>query len=450
MELTKLSPQSAGFQAPGLEHRKIEDRVTRLRAVLRAICTANRFIAGEENQDKLIEGVCTRIIETRGCNNAWIALLDETGVLVTSAEAGLGEDFLPLIEQLKRGELNGCMQMAMRQSDVVVIKNPLSTCADCPLSTLYNDSGAITVRLEHDGRIYGLLSVSISRDCITDVEEQALIREIAAFLASALYSIEVREDRKREESQLKYEQRMKAISTLAGSMAHNFNNILMGIMGNATLMLLEADPTNPNYKRLKNIEKSVRRGTRLTNQLLGYVKGEHSEFRPIDVNQLVKETIDAFSVSRKGLRIHQDLAKDLWKIKGDQVQIEHVLLNLCVNAADAMPGGGNLILKTRNVSDRDMRGKPYKVEPGRYVFLAVTDTGTGIDKETMDRVFDPFFTTKGMSKSTGFGLASAYVIVKSHGGYIDVDSKTGHGTTFEVYLPAIERKIKKRINSIIN
>jgi len=249
------------------------------------------------------------------------------------------------------------------------------------------------------------------------------------------------------ENQLAQAQRMEALGTLAGGIAHNFNNLLMGIQGNASLMLLETNPVHPNYQRLKTIEKSVQSGARLTRQLLGYAREGRYEIKPISLNLLVKETSDTFSMAKKEIRVHQELAQDLFGIKADQGQIEQALLNLYVNAADAMPGGGDLFLKTINITHKNMKKKPYKAKPGNYVLLTIRDTGTGMDKETMNRIFDPFFTTKGLAKGTGLGLASTYGIIKGHGGYIDVDSEKGQGTTFSIYLPASEKRIEKTIKS---
>ncbi len=243
-------------------------------------------------------------------------------------------------------------------------------------------------------------------------------------------------DQKRLEAQLQQAQKMEALGTLAGGIAHNFNNLLMGVQANASLILLDIDPSDPNYDRLMNIEKLVQNGSKLTQQLLGYAREGKYEIRPMSLNQLVKETSETFGLTKREIRIHWDLAKDLFAIEADQGQIEQILWNLYVNAADAMLEGGELYLKTRNVTHEDMTEKPSKVRPGDYVLLTVTDTGIGMDKRTANRIFDPFFTTKGLSRGTGLGLASVYGIIKNHGGAITVTSRKGKGSTFNIYLPA--------------
>jgi len=248
------------------------------------------------------------------------------------------------------------------------------------------------------------------------------------------------EEKEKLQAQLSQAQKVEAIGTLAGGIAHNFNNLLMGVMGNTSLLLLETDPSHPNYERLKNIEKSAQNGSKLTRQLLGYAREGRYEIRPTSLNQLVKETSATFAMTKKEIRVHQELAEDLFGINADQGQIEQALLNLYVNALDAMPGGGDLFLETMNVTHKDMRGKLYKAKYGNYVLLTVRDTGIGMDKKTQERIFDPFFTTKGIGRGTGLGLASVYGIIKAHGGYIDVESKKWHGTTFSIYLPASSEK----------
>jgi len=248
---------------------------------------------------------------------------------------------------------------------------------------------------------------------------------------------------KKMEAQFQQALKMEAIGTLAGGLAHNINNLLMAILGNASVMLLDVDLKHPHYRNLKSIEKQVQNGSKLTRQLLGYAREGRYEIKPINLNRLVKETADTFGTTRKDIIVHQDFAENLYGIEVDQGQIEQVLLNLYVNAADAMPGGGDLFFKTMNATNKDMRGKPYVPKSGNYVLLTVRDTGLGMDKKTMDRIFDPFFTTKGLAQGTGLGLASAYGIVKGHGGYIDVFSGKGKGTTFEIYLPATNKEMEE-------
>lgn len=250
-------------------------------------------------------------------------------------------------------------------------------------------------------------------------------------------------ERKLLERQLLQALKMESIGTLAGGVAHDFNNLLMGILGNASLILMNTDPADPNCNRLKSIEKQVESGSKLTSQLLGYARKGKYELKHINLNQLVKDTSELFSRTRKDISIYLELSPDLFVAEADKGQIEQVLWNLYVNAADAMPGGGDFILKTFNTDHKNMKGRLYVPKAGRYVVLAVTDTGVGMDKKIQQRIFDPFFTTKDMGRGTGLGLASAYGIVKGHDGYIDVESRKGEGATFSIYLPASEKKIEK-------
>ena len=258
---------------------------------------------------------------------------------------------------------------------------------------------------------------------------------------------QMEEEKRKLQIQLQQVHRMEAIGTLAGGIAHDFNNLLMGIQGNVSLMLLDMNSMHPYYARLKNIEKQIQSGARLTSQLLGYARKGRYEVKIIDLNQLVEEASETFGRTRKEITIHREFAEDLPAIEADLGQIDQVLLNMFVNAADAMPGGGDLILKTMNTTHKDMKGKLHHSKPGKYVLLTITDTGMGMDKRIIERIFDPFFTTKEMGRGTGLGLASAYGIIKGHGGYIHVDSEIGHGTTFSIYLPASGKKLQEVVKT---
>ncbi len=247
-------------------------------------------------------------------------------------------------------------------------------------------------------------------------------------------------DRKRLEGKLQHAHKMELIGTLVGVVAHNFNNVLMGIQGNTALMLLKTEADHPNREKLLNIEKMILSGSMLTRQLLEYTRKGRYEVEPISMNDLVSETAETFAMTRKDIRVHKELDEGLLKTRANRGQIEQVLFNLYTNSAEAMSKGGDLFLRTRNITREDMTGKLYKAKYPRYVLLTVTDTGSGMDKETAARVFEPFFSTKSGTTGSGVGLAMCLGIVKAHDGYIDVYSKEGSGTTFEIYLPAAKKE----------
>jgi PAS domain S-box-containing protein len=250
------------------------------------------------------------------------------------------------------------------------------------------------------------------------------------------------EERRKLEVQFQQAQRFEALGTLAGGIAHDFNNLLMNIQGNTSLMLFEIESTHPFFEPLKKIEQQVKSGAQLTRQMLGYARKGKFNVRPVDLNQIVDESADTFARTRKEITIQREFEDDLFPIEADRGQIEQVLLNLYVNAADAMPGGGTLFLKTKNETHLNIKSNHYSPKPGNYVQLTITDSGTGMDNQILERIFDPFFTTKEMGRGTGLGLASVYGIIKSHDGYIDVESEKGHGTTFTIFLPASGKDVK--------
>ncbi|MGA2330164.1 MAG: PAS domain S-box protein [Syntrophales bacterium] len=250
-------------------------------------------------------------------------------------------------------------------------------------------------------------------------------------------------EQKQLESQLLHAQKMEAVGTLAGGIAHDFNNLLTGIQGYASLMFLDMNITHPLYDKLKGIEDQVRSGAELTKQLLGFARGGKYEVSVTDMNEIINKTSSMFGRTKKEITIHRQYKDNIWAVEVDRGQIEQVLLNIYVNAWQAMPGGGDLYLETANVFLDEESARPYGVKPGRYVRVAVTDTGIGMDEQTRERIFEPFFTTKEMGRGTGLGLASVYGIVKGHNGIIDVYSEKGHGATFTIYLPASEKELVK-------
>ena len=251
------------------------------------------------------------------------------------------------------------------------------------------------------------------------------------------------QERKNLESQLIQAQKLEAIGTLAGGIAHDFNNLLMGIQGYCSLMLLEISSDHPHYVKLRSIEEQVKSGAELTRQLLGFARSGKYESRPVNLNEIIDKTADMFGRTKKDIIIRKKLGDDLWTIEADRGQIEQVLLNLYVNAWQAMPSGGDLYLETKNIILNNRQVIPYGLNPGGFVQLSVTDTGIGMDQQTIGRIFDPFFTTKEKGRGSGLGLASVYGILRNHGGFIEVFSEKDKGATFNIYIPGSGKSVEK-------
>jgi two-component system, cell cycle sensor histidine kinase and response regulator CckA len=248
-----------------------------------------------------------------------------------------------------------------------------------------------------------------------------------------------RSDQKKLEAQLVKSERIQAIGTLAGGIAHDFNNLLMAIQGHTSLILHSLSPFDPAYGKLKGIEELIGSASDLTRKLLGFASGATYETRPSDLNAIIKKTSDMFGRTRKEITVKPCYEESLCAVDADGGQIEQMLLNLYMNAWQAMPGGGALSVTTETVTLDNKFVLPYSLKPGRYAKISVTDTGEGMDEKTKERIFEPFFTTRKAGRGTGLGLASVYTVVKGHGGIITVDSEKGRGTAFHIYLPASKR-----------
>ncbi|HVB87613.1 MAG TPA: ATP-binding protein, partial [Candidatus Dormibacteraeota bacterium] len=239
------------------------------------------------------------------------------------------------------------------------------------------------------------------------------------------------------EKQLIQAQKFEAIGQLAGGIAHDFNNMIGAIIGWADLGSEETDPASRIHRHFEKVRQQADRAAALTKQLLAFARRQILEPRTIDLNHVIVETLSLLeNVIGSNIEIKATLASDLAVVRADPVQIEQVLMNLCINARDAMPNGGSLVVETSNISlDQDFCSRQPQAHPGGYAMLSVADTGTGMDSATLDRIFEPFFTTKELGKGTGLGLATVYGIVTQHGGFMQVHSAYGAGSTFRAYFP---------------
>ncbi len=286
-----------------------------------------------------------------------------------------------------------------------------------------------------DGKVIDIILSS------TPLEPDDLAKGVTFTALDITERKQAEEEKRILKERLQHAEKIEAIGTLAGGVAHDFNNLLMGIQGNASLALKDIDPTHPTYENLKRIEEQVQSGATLTKQLLGFARGGKYEVKPTDMNEILEKISSMFGRTKKEISIQRKHGKDLWSVEVDRGQMEQVFLNLYVNAWQAMPGGGEIYLETQNVLLDEAIALSLFAKPGKYVKIAVTDTGTGMDEKTKARIFEPFFTTKGMGRGSGLGLATVYGIIKGHHGMINVYSEPGHGTTFTVYLPASEKEV---------
>ncbi len=244
---------------------------------------------------------------------------------------------------------------------------------------------------------------------------------------------------KRMQTQLQQAQKMEALGTLAGGLAHGFNNVLMAIQGNLSIIRMNLPQDHALQQHLERINQSTEKGGRLAKEILSFAKVGKFVVMPTDLNKIIKSTSRMFMRSNTRLKVHEIYEEELWQTRVDRVQIGQVLLSLYMNAAEAMPNGGDLYLQSENIHLDESYTKPFNNAPGRYVKISVTDSGNGLDAEAKRRIFEPFFSPYRPIRYEGLGLAAAYGTIKSHQGIINVYSEKGHGTTFNIYLP-IARK----------
>jgi hypothetical protein len=358
------------------ERQQAQKRIEHLNLVLRAIRNVNQLITSEKDHGRLLKDACDNLIETRGYHSAWVALLDESHGLVTAAEAGLGEGFLPLVEQLKRGELTNCARRALSQPGIVVTEDP-SNCAGCPLAVNCGGRGAMTVRLEHEGKVYGLSSVSIPADFIADDEERALFEEVAGDIAFALRNIELEERHKRAEEALKeYSERLEemveertqelreaqeqlvrreklaVLGQLASGVGHELRNPL-GVISNAIYFLQvtlpDTDETTGEY--LGIISSEVRGAEKIVSDLLDFSRTRPAEREEVAVSVLVSQVLER-RPPPEDVEVATQIPSDLPPVFVDPRQVGQVLTNLVTNAYQAMPDGGQLTITAAAPGDQ--------------------------------------------------------------------------------------------------
>jgi two-component system cell cycle sensor histidine kinase/response regulator CckA len=292
----------------------------------------------------------------------------------------------------------------------------------------------------HSGTIGEEIAVNAMRAGAQDYVIKGNAARLLPAIERELREADIRRDRTQMEQRLQRLEKFEALGKLAGGVAHDFNNVIGAIMGWAELGIDRVSVGTPEAKLFRSIREQATRAAGLTRQLLAYARRQVLEPKNINLNQMVNDTTALLQKAiGEQIELKMPLAPDLHTTRADPSQIEQVLMNLCFNARDAMPKGGQLVIETRNISlDEHYCKQHSEAQPGRYIRLSVSDTGVGIGRETMARIFEPFFTTKEVGQGTGLGLATVLGIVKQHEGFVDVYSEPGKGTAFHVYLPASE------------
>lgn len=371
---------------------------------------------------------------------------ESTGVIAMFFEGAVEKD----IEITQR-----CLQIgdAVTKKQMVVVES--GACVQFPgaevLQSVQADSYIGLPVFDRKGDIIGTVSAfGIHREFSeTDIKVFQTLGEI---VSSEFERLDKEEEERQIREHLFQSQKMDAIGTLAGGISHDFNNMLQGILGYASILKMKLNENDPNRKYVDVIEDSAVKAGELTKQLLGFARKGKYVMQPMELNANVNNVLQIITRTfDRAIEIKPDLDKGLWVIEGDQGQIENVILNLCLNARDAMPAGGALRIETFNRKIRENEITDAPGRSGRFVVLRVQDTGAGISEDLRKRIFEPFFTTKEKGKGTGMGLAMVYGVIQNHDGFIAVESSPGLGTGFSVFLPATEHlpeKINKELRDI--
>ena len=341
----------------------------------------------------------------------------------TSTCKALGRKFTEVIGKTDSQLLPAQSEQLIRQTDAKVIGSGETCLSEEKLTTAYGDTYWLSNKSpyrDQDGKIIGLIGISRN---ITELKQ-------------------AEQEKQKLQNLLQQAQKMEAIGTLAGGIAHDFNNILGVILGCAELALIDAPPNSQYVKDLEKIKAAGNRARDLVQQILAFSRQVEIERIPLTLQSLIKEALKMLRPSIPStIEIQDDINPSCGVVLADPTQVHQILMNLCTNANHAMEAsGGVLTIKLQPVHiDEKYRIPPLNISPGEYVELTVSDTGTGIGPDIIDKIFDPYFTTKGLSKGTGMGLAIIHGIITEYGGAITVDSKPGDGSSFHVYFPVVEK-----------
>ena len=360
---------------------------------------------------------------------------DDAALVVRELQRG---GFDPVFKRVESAE---GMRSALHQErwDLVVCDYSMPHFSGKDALKLLRDTGSDIPFIFVSGTIGEDTAVAALKEGSQDYVMKGNLKRLVPAIRRELRELEHQRHRTRLEREVHQLQKFESIGRLAGGLAHDFNNTLGIIAGWAEMGYTDAPADSPLRENFRNIREQAKRSAGLTAQLLAFASRQVLQPRTLDLNKLVSETSGLLrGALGRQFEINLTLPPDIWAVRADPTQIEQVLMNLSLNARDAMPRGGNLSISTQNTEVKENDLEPFSCKPGRYVMLEVSDTGMGIEPDVLEHIFEPYFTTKEPGKGTGLGLASVYGIVNQHGGVVNVETGVGRGTAFRVYLPAQE------------
>jgi signal transduction histidine kinase len=359
---------------------------------------------------------------------------DDPELLVLKTHKGLHESLLKKCTEVKFGKCL-CGRAASEQEIQFSSRLDERHEVRCDGITLH---GHYCVPIISEGKTLGLINMYLKEGHRRRAEEDEFLTTIANTLSLIIQRKQMEDAKEKMQAQLHHSQKLEAVGILVEEIAHDFNNILTSIRGNIELAMMKIGEMNTIDDELKEVHHTTSLATDLTRQLLLFSRKHSPEPRQVDINTRIRDLVNMLSrVLGKNITIITELEPSLWKVKAASVNFEQVVMNLIINARDAMPGGGTIRIETENICiDKDFCKRCPHARQGDFVCITIQDTGTGMEKETIQNIFEPFFSTKGTGKGTGLGLYVVKKIIEQHKGWINVQSERGKGTTFRIYLPA--------------
>lgn len=433
------------------ERSHVEDELLRVNRALKTLSQCNEVMVRATEERALFDSVCRILVDVGGYPFTWVGLAqpETPGLLRPVASAGLADyGFAPesLVSDGGGGNPFFAVIRESRPKRIAMTGGDVRESQWARPALERGFTSALALPLTAGEKTYGVLCIFSVDPESFDTSEIDLMQELADDLAFGVTALRTRLERNRAEeenetmrAQLLHAQKLEAVGILAGGVAHDFNNLLTAIQVSADLGMLDVADGDPVRNTLQEIHQTAARAGDLARQLLLFSRKHPMEYTPLNINQAIEHLHKMLRrLIGEDIEIQMALCKNPWSVMADRGTIEQLLVNIAVNARDAMPEGGQLLIRSANIeiSPEESRHIPES-RPGQFVRLTLQDTGIGMTPETLSRIFEPFFSTKGPGRGTGLGLSVVYGIVKQHEGWINVTSSPGNGARFEVYLPAV-------------